>query len=73
VAAGAQDDLQGAAPLELNHRICPAGEVLVDIDGELDSATAGLAAAGVLVAFDLDKSGWRAGWTPAFTRSGCSA
>jgi len=44
----------------------------VDIGGELDiaTATADLAAAGVLIAFDLDKPGWRAGWAPAFTRSG---
>ena len=45
-------------------------EALVDIGGELDIATAGLAAAGVGVAFDLDRPGWRAGWAPAFTRSG---
>jgi len=38
--AGAQDDLQGAAPLELSHRISPAGEAIVDIGGELDIATA---------------------------------
>ena len=38
--AGAQDDLRGAAPLELSHRIMPAGEAVVDIGGELDIATA---------------------------------
>jgi len=44
----------------------------VDIGGELDiaTATADLAAAGVLIACDLDKPGWRAGRAPAFTRSG---
>jgi hypothetical protein len=40
VTAGALDDLQGAAPLELSHRICPAGGAVVDIGGELDIATA---------------------------------
>jgi anti-anti-sigma factor len=38
--AGAQDDLQKGAPLELSHRISPAGEAVVDIAGELDIATA---------------------------------
>ena len=52
VAAGARDDLQGAAPLELSHRICPAGEALVDIGGELDIATAGRAARYVRQAID---------------------
>jgi hypothetical protein len=38
----------------------------VDIGGELDiaTATADLAAAGVLIACDLDKPGWRAGGRP---------
>jgi hypothetical protein len=39
----------------------------VDIGAEPDIATADLAAAGVVVAFDLDKPGWRGGWAPAFT------
>jgi anti-sigma B factor antagonist len=38
--AGARDDLYAAAPLELSHRISPAGEAVVDIGGELDIATA---------------------------------
>jgi hypothetical protein len=41
----------------VSHRICPAGEALVGIGGELDIATADLAAAGVPVAFDLDGPG----------------
>jgi hypothetical protein len=41
----------------VSHRICPAGEAFVSIGGELDIGTAGLAAAGVLVAFDLDRAG----------------
>ena len=43
MAAGALDDLPGAAPLELGHRISPAGGAVVDLGGELDIATAGLA------------------------------
>ncbi len=43
VTAGSLDDLQGAVPLELSHRIGSAGEAVVDISGELDIATAGLA------------------------------
>jgi anti-anti-sigma factor len=38
--AGARDGLQAAAPLQLSHRILPAGEAVVDIGGELDIATA---------------------------------
>ncbi len=38
--AEARDDLHAAAPLELSHRISPAGEAVVDIGGELDIATA---------------------------------
>jgi len=37
------DDLPGAVLLELNHRILPAGEVVVDIGGDLDIATAEMA------------------------------
>jgi anti-sigma B factor antagonist len=43
VLAAAQEDLQGAAPLQLSHRIWPGGEAVVDIAGELDIATAGQA------------------------------
>jgi anti-sigma B factor antagonist len=38
-----QDDPQGTAPLELSHRICPTGEAVVDLDGELDFASADVA------------------------------
>ena len=34
-----RDDLHAAAPLELSHRILPAGEAVVDIGGELDITT----------------------------------
>jgi anti-anti-sigma factor len=40
VLAGSYEDLQGAAPLELSHQIWPAGDVVVNIAGELDIATA---------------------------------
>lgn len=36
----AEDDLQGTAPLELSHRICLTGEVVVDFSGDLDCTTA---------------------------------
>jgi anti-sigma B factor antagonist len=38
-----QDDPQGTAPLELSRRICPTGEAVVDLGGELDIATAEVA------------------------------
>jgi len=38
--AGAQNDLQECTPLELSHRISPAGEAVVDIGGQLDITTA---------------------------------
>ena len=37
--AAAQDDQQQVAPLALSHRVAPTGEVVVDIDGDLDIAT----------------------------------
>ena len=43
ILAGFQDDLEGAAPLRLGHRIAPGGEAVVDICGELDIATAEVA------------------------------
>jgi anti-sigma B factor antagonist len=43
LVAGPRDDLPGTAPLELSHRIWPTGEAVVDMDGELDIATAELA------------------------------
>jgi anti-anti-sigma factor len=39
----ARGDQQEAVPLELSHRISPAGEVVVDLGGELDIATAEVA------------------------------
>jgi anti-sigma B factor antagonist len=38
--AGAQDELQKAALVKLNHQILPTGEAIADIGGELDIATA---------------------------------
>ena len=32
----AQDDPERTAPLELSHRICPTGEAVVDLGGDLD-------------------------------------
>ena len=43
VVVAARDDSQRTAPIELNHRICPTGEAVVDLDGELDILTAELA------------------------------
>ena len=34
------DNPQGTTPLELSHRICPTGEAVVDLDGELDIVSA---------------------------------
>ena len=39
----AQDDPQETAPLELSHRICPTGEAVVDLGGELDIVSAEVA------------------------------
>ena len=43
VAVAAQDDPQATAPLELSHRICPTGEAVVDLGGELDIVSAEVA------------------------------
>jgi anti-anti-sigma factor len=43
VAAPAQDDLERPALLELGHRICPTGEAVVSLGGELDIASAEVA------------------------------
>jgi anti-anti-sigma factor len=43
VAVAAQDDLERTAPLELSHRICPTGEAIVDLGGELDILSAEVA------------------------------
>ncbi len=40
VVVAAQDDPQETTPLELSHRNCPTGEPVVDLDGELDIASA---------------------------------
>ena len=47
-----QDDSQGTTPLELSHRICPTGEAIVDLDGELDFASADAAVCYVKVVID---------------------
>ena len=39
----APDDLEATVPLELSHRICPTGEAVVDLDGELDILSAEMA------------------------------
>ena len=36
-------DLDSTAPLKLRHRICPTGEAVVDLHGELDIASAEIA------------------------------
>jgi len=43
IPAGFQDDPGAVASLRLSHRIAPGGEAVVDICGELDIATAGVA------------------------------
>jgi anti-sigma B factor antagonist len=40
VVEAARDDPQGTAVLELSYRICTTGEAVVDLDGELDFASA---------------------------------
>ena len=40
VAVAAPDDPPGTPVLELSHRICPTGEAVVDLGGELDCASA---------------------------------
>ena len=41
--AMAAQDLDRTAPLKLSHRICPTGEAVVELRGELDIATAEVA------------------------------
>ena len=41
--AAAQDDPTKTAPMELSHRICPAGEAVVDLGGDLDMLSAEVA------------------------------
>jgi anti-anti-sigma factor len=39
----ARDNLTKTAPMELGHRICPAGEAVVDLGGDLDMLSAEVA------------------------------
>ena len=39
----AKDDVREPAPLELSHRVCASGEVVVDLGGELDIVSAEVA------------------------------
>ena len=41
--AAAQDDPTKTAPMELSHRICPDGEAVVDLGGDLDMLSAEVA------------------------------
>ena len=43
VVVAAQGDPERTAPLELSHRICPTGEAVVDLGGELDILSAEVA------------------------------
>ena len=43
VIVAAQDDLERTAPIELSHRICPTGEAVVALGGELDILSAEVA------------------------------
>ena len=43
VVAAQDDDPPETAPLELSHRICPTGEAVVDLGGELDIVSAEVA------------------------------
>jgi anti-sigma B factor antagonist len=47
VAAGAHDERPGSPLFQVSHRVSPAGGIIVKITGDLDIATAGLAADGV--------------------------
>ena len=43
VVVAAQDDLERTAPIELSHWICPTGEAVVALGGELDILSAAVA------------------------------
>ncbi len=43
VAVAEHDDSRGTTPLELSHWICPTGEAVLDLGGELDIASADVA------------------------------
>ena len=40
VVVAARDELKRTAPMELHHRICPTGEAVVDLGGDLDILSA---------------------------------
>jgi anti-anti-sigma factor len=43
VVVVARDELERTAPMKLNHRICPSGEAVVDLGGDLDVLSAEVA------------------------------
>ena len=43
VVVPAQHGPEGAAPMDLSHRICPTGDTVVDLGGELDILSAEVA------------------------------
>ena len=43
VVVAARDELKRTAPMELHHRICPTGEAVVDLGGDLDILSADVA------------------------------
>jgi anti-anti-sigma factor len=43
VVVAARDELERTAPMKLNHRICPTGEAVVDLGGDLDMLSADVA------------------------------
>ncbi len=43
VVVAARDELERTAPMKLDHRICPTGEAVVDLGGDLDILSADLA------------------------------
>jgi anti-anti-sigma factor len=43
VVAAARDELERTAPMKLDHRICPTGEAVVDLGGDLDFLSADVA------------------------------
>jgi len=43
VVVVARDELERTAPMKLNHRICPTGEAVVDLGGDLDILSAEVA------------------------------
>jgi len=43
VVVAARDELERTAPMKLHHRICPTGEAVVDLGGDLDILSADVA------------------------------